>query len=208
MLKASLTPAVLQRTATWAETVVRHLTQDSIKMLTMWLTHYEWRRPQPGQPHHSAAPLLDCLQYPQRAHYLYLEDHGAASLRARLRARRALTEEHRQQLEGDPTASPACTFPACNQQQPQPPDSVQHILLDCPRHAATRAQLTANYRLAIGHPTAQLTLSFLLGYAFPAHYLSHAAASRYAALLKLTASFYRDVEAERTQDGLRPFEPP
>jgi hypothetical protein len=173
----------------------------------MWLTHYEWHQPQPGQPHHSAAPLRDCLQYPQRAHYLYLEDHRAASLRARLRARRALTEEHRHCLE-DPAAPAACTFPACNQQQPPPPDSVQHILLHCPRHAAIRAQLTADYRTAIGAPTAQLTLPFLLGDAFTARHLSNAAASRYAALLHLTASFYRDAEEERRQDGLRPFEPP
>jgi hypothetical protein len=208
LLKRDLTPAVLASTTTWADTLTQHLTAAGIKLLTMWATHREWRLPKPGEEHHTAAPLLQCLPYPQRSHYLYLEDSRAASLRARLRARRALTEEHRQRLEGDPSVSAACTFPVCAQQQPPPTDSVPHILSDCPRHAARRAQLTTDYRALARNPAAQLSLPFILGCAFPAAYLSKAAAARFAALRHLTASFLRDVDDERQRDGLRPFEPP
>ena len=211
ILRDELTPAVLTAATNWADLLAQHLTVPGIKLLTMWATHREWRKPQAGEEHHSAAPLLQCLPYPQRAHYLWLEDSKAASLRARLRARRALTEEHRQRLEGkqNASASPACTFTACAQQQPSPPvDSVPHILCDCPRHAARRAQLTTDYRATTRNPAAQLTLPFILGCAFSAAHLSKSAAARFAALLQLTASFFRDVDDERQKDGLRPFEPP
>jgi hypothetical protein len=209
-LQQHLTAAKLPSVEQWTSAACSQLTADRIKDITPWLTHKEWR--QPSNPvHQSSAPLLSCLPYPRRSHYIHLDPHDIVTTRARLRARRALTEEHRHRLErtaGSPPASPSCTHPTCAQQQSPPPDSVEHILLHCPRHSATRNQLLLKLRQLTNNRHTVLTLPFILGEAMDVTTLTKANTPRYTALLFLSAKFLREVDKERQYGALRRFEPP
>lgn len=209
-LQQHLTPAKLPLVEQWAAAASSHLTADAIKRLTPWSTHLEWRHPT-DPLHQSSAPLLSCLPFPQRSHYLYLDPPDTLGVRARMRARRALTEEHRHRLErtaGSPAASPSCTHPLCAQQPSPPTDSVEHILLHCPRHATNRSQLLLKLRRLTNNRHAVLTLPFLIGEAMNVTTLTKANTPRYIALLSLSGQFLHEIDKQRQRDALRPFEPP
>jgi hypothetical protein len=199
-------PGHLQDIEQWVATVLPNLTPIAIRQLAMWITHYEWRHP--ADPiHRTDAPLLLCKPYPRPSHYLALEGISLIQVRSRLRNRRSHTGEHHRQLE-DKTASAACTHAVCQSQQPNPPDeTVEHILLQCPHHAAIRASLLAAFRAAT-HSTAQLTLPFILGEAVDTHTLTKATTPHYCHLLHLSATFLQNADQERQAAHHVAFKPP
>jgi hypothetical protein len=200
----------LQQAVDWSAIAVSRLTPLTIRLLTPWLTHHAWQ-PLVKTPQHSAAPLVACIPYPRPSLYLSLDPPTIISLRARLRARRALTEEHRHRLEKPtigPPCAPYCVHSICQTAVPQPPDdTIEHIMLHCPSHAQLRAQLLAAIRTVTNLPTITLSLPLVLGEVTD---LPHHGHSRHcwSSVLQLTASYYRDVEGQRRHAALRPFEPP
>jgi hypothetical protein len=128
---------------------------------------------------------------------------GRTPTRARLRARRAFTQEHALRLE-DQTASPLCTHPTCSQPPAPAQDTIEHILLHCPRHLTRRQTLSA--ALATHHCSA--TLPIILGDTARTHLLTKRAKQRTTALLQLTAQYIHDIDQERQRHSLRPFDPP
>jgi hypothetical protein len=215
-LQSKLSADRLQLATQWAADAIARLSPDTIRRLTPWLTHQEWQPPD-RRPHQSEAPLVACLPYPRRSLYLSIDPPSTMTLRARLRARRALTEEHRHRLEKPaigPACSPYCTYPGCQQQQPQqhagtlPVDSVEHILLYCPRHAQIRNSLLTAIRAASSIPSATLSVPLLLGEVTDLPLPPGGRRARHNSLLHLTATYYRDVDGQRQRDALRPFEPP
>jgi hypothetical protein len=198
-------PGHLQEVEQWTDSALPSLTPIRIRSLPMWSTHYEWRHPLDAE-HKTDAPLLHCKQYPRPTHFLGLEPHPISQLRTRFRARRNFTGEHHRQLENK-AASAACTHSVCQSQQPQPDDTVEHILLNCPRHAIIRNTLLAAFRAATT-PHAVLTLSFILGEAVDTMILTKANTAHYSLLLNLSATFLRDVDRERQAAHLVAFKPP
>jgi hypothetical protein len=196
----------LEDVADWADTAAANLSQATIKPLAMWITHQEWRHP--ADPIHSTnAPLLACKPYPRPTHFLALEAPAIAHLRARFRARRNFTLEHHRQLE-DKAASAACTHHTCQTIQPTPPDdTVEHILLHCPRHATIRATLLTALRAATTPHTA-LTLPFILGEAVDVAVVTKGVKPHYSHLLHLSATFLQHVDVERQAAHLVAFKPP
>ena len=196
----------LQDVVDWADTASANLTPAQIKVLTMWMTHREWRHPE--DPTHSTnAPLLHCKPYPRPSHFLTLDPPAIAQLRARFRARRNFTLEHRRQLE-DKGASATCTHHVCQTVQPAPPDdTVEHILLHCPRHDTIRKNLLDALRAATT-PHSSLTLPFILGEAVDVAVVTKGAKAHYSHLLHLSATFLRHVDVERQAAHLVAFKPP
>jgi hypothetical protein len=196
----------LQDVVDWADTASADLLPSTIRPLTMWMTHHEWR--QPADPTHTTdAPLLLCKPYPRPTHFLALEAPPIAHLRARFRARRNFTLEHRRQLE-DKSASAACTHPICQTVQPAPPDdTVEHILLHCPRHDTIRTILLNALRAATT-PHSHLTLPFILGEAVDVAVVTKGAKARYSHLLHISATFLQHVDVERQAAHLVAFKPP
>ena len=213
-LQSKLSADSLHLATQWAAEAIAHLSPDSIRRLTPWLTHHEWQPPV-RRPHQSEAPLVACIPYPRRSTFLSLDSPTTITLRARLRARRALTEEHRHRLEKPaigPACSPYCTYPGCHQPQQlagvPPVDSVEHILLNCRRHVQIRRSLLTAIRATSGVSSTMLSLPLLLGEITDLPLPPGGRRARYSSLLHLTATYYRDVDGQRRRDALRPFEPP
>ena len=206
-LQQHLNPAGhLQEVEQWSSSALNSLDPLTIRKLAMWTTHHEWRHPTDAV-HQTNAPLLLCKPYPRSSHFLPLDPLPVSRCRSRFRARRAFTGEHHRQLE-DKTASAACPFPACQTRLPQPPDeTVEHVLLDCPRYSTFRKSLLAALRAAT-KPHFVLTLPFILGEAFDTERLSKSAAIRYSSLLQLSAMFLHAIDEVRRAAHLIAFKPP
>ena len=94
---------------------------------------------------------------------------------------------------------PTCTFPACKTSAPFFLDTIEHILLSCPRHQVARQHLQAG--VALHHPNPPpLTLAFISGEVSEPRKLSPPQHKLAIALLQLTAAFLDQVSTDRQTD--------
>jgi hypothetical protein len=175
------------------------LTLDEVNSLVMVDTHREWREP-PTLPRVSAstAALLSIKMSPFLSLYLRVESNPMVGIRARIRANRTYTQ-YRRYTKLRQVLDPSCTFPACRQSAPFYLDTIEHILLYCPRHHTSRQQMQdtlVNHH----HHTSALTLAFISGEVSVTRQLSKSQHVRALALLDLTSSFLTQVSTDRKAD--------
>ena len=180
------------------------LTLDEVNSLMMVDTHREWRaEPTMSMAFASTAPLLAIKTSPGLSAFLSMEGNPMVAIRARLRANRLPTQQHRYRL-GE-VSDPACTYPACRISLPAPLDNAHHIFVHCPRHQAAR-QTLAHQLQATLHHTAVLTLAFVSGGVMEHTKPTRAQRTRARASLALTADFIHQVMADQCSDNmLKPF---
>ena len=162
-------------------------------------THLEWRN-DPNHP--SEAPLLEVIEPVENGNldttHLHAEHGRLAMLRARMRARRALTLHTRARFNiGGAGNSPVCTHTQCQQNNVH--DTIQHILMECPRHSITREEhsLRASALLGAG---GGMTLAIILGSHI--HNGQRLPPNLHRTTLALTGGYIRTMCAERLSDGL------
>ena len=119
-------------------------------------------------------------------------------VRARIRANRTYTQSRRYRPLRQ-VQDPSCTFPVCRQSGPADLDTIEHILLFCPRHDVARQQLQNAIALHHPHPPA-LTLAFLSGEVSESIKLNSAQHKLALTLLQLTAAFLTQVSIDRKTD--------
>ena len=177
------------------------ITTDDVNSLLMVDTHREWRAPptlRGGMQ--STAPLLSIKTSPTLSLFLRHETNPMVGIRARIRANRTHTQLRRYRIRQ--VQDPSCTFPACRQSAPFYLDSIEHMLLACPRHQAARQQLlTALAPHSFPHAPV-LTVAFLSGeVSEPSPTKLSAAQLQHAVLLlHLTATFLTQVSQDRQED--------
>ena len=154
----------------------------------------------------STAPLLAIKTSPRPSLFLSMECNPMIAVRARLRANRLPTQQHRYRL--DQVDDPSCTYPACRASLPAPLDDAHHIFMHCPRHQTARQLLVHRLRVQLHH-IAPLTLAFvsdevILSEAKP----TRIQLTRAEISLALTADFIRQAAVDRNRDSkLKPFTP-
>jgi hypothetical protein len=174
------------------------LTIDQVNSLLMVDTHREWRAPPTLRGVSiSTAPLLTIKTSPALSLYLRVECNPMVGIRARIRANRTYTQFRRYTLRQVP--DPSCTFPACRQLAPFHLDTIEHILLVCPRHLAARQHLQSAVALHVPHPPA-LTVAFISGEVSAPTKLTPAQHKLALILLQHTAAFLTQVSIDRQTD--------
>jgi Reverse transcriptase (RNA-dependent DNA polymerase)/Endonuclease-reverse transcriptase len=175
------------------------LTIDHVNSLLMVDTHREWRAPPTLRGVSlSTAPLLSIKTSPALSLYLREECNPMVGIRARIRANRTYTQSRRYRPLRQ-VQDPSCTFPVCRQSGPADLDTIEHILLFCPRHDVARQQLQNAIALHHPHPPA-LTLAFLSGEVSESIKLNSAQHKLALTLLQLTAAFLTQVSIDRKTD--------
>jgi hypothetical protein len=174
------------------------LTTDQVNSLLMADTHREWRAPPTLRGvMQSKAPLRTIKTSPALSLYLRVECNPMVGVRARIRANRTYTQVRRYSI--GKVQDPSCTFHACRQSAPHYLDTIEHILLFCPRHHTARQQLQAS--IALHHPhSPALTLAFLSGEVTEPIKLTTAQHKLALTQLQLTAAFLTQVSADRQTD--------
>jgi hypothetical protein len=198
-LTAVYFPTQLAAGAAPAPPLPTSLTVDDVNSLLMADTHREWRAPPTLRGLKvSTAPLLFIKTSPALSLYLRAECNPMVGIRARIRANRTYTQFRRYTtLRQIP--DPSCTIHACRTSAPFYLDTIEHILLSCPRHHVARQHLQAGVALHHPNPPA-LTLAFISGEVSeptkpspPQHKLA-------LALLQLTAAYLDQVSTDRQTD--------
>jgi hypothetical protein len=139
---------------------------------------------------------------PARSHFLYREHGPATSLRCRFRCGRAHTQRYLHSIQRA-TASD-CRHPPCLALNPRPPETIQHILLECPRFDILRSQLQSSL-LPL---RADLTLPVLLGQVKPTRFKDNATGKRKLdwttadAILHHTSSFLFSIHSDFLARGI------
>jgi hypothetical protein len=180
------------------------LTMDEVNSLMMVDTHREWRaEPTLAVASASTAPLLAIKTSPGLSAFLSMEANPMVAIRARLRANRLPTQQHRYRLgEVD---DPTCTYAACRISLPAPLDNAHHIFIHCPRHQAARQTLVHQLQATLHHTT-PLTLAFVSGEVTEHIKPTRAQRARASVSLALTANFIHQLMADRRNDStLKPF---
>ena len=122
-----------------------------------------------------------------------------AGIRARIRTNRTHTQSRRhpplRQVQ-----DPSCTYPACRQSAPFYLDTIEHILLFCPRHDVARQQLQNATLATTPSPSSCMTLAFLLRRGVRANRSSITTAQTRSHLTELTAAFLTQVSTDRKTD--------
>jgi hypothetical protein len=130
--------------------------EKSLPELAMQRTFKQWQA-SPLRDDLDPPPLRSIKTAPGRTHYLYRPFLSTNPLRSRLRANRAFTQRYLHTTRR--SDSDSCTHSACA--SAHLPETVQHILLHCPRFNTAREQLFGElHRL---DPSLSLTLPLLLG---------------------------------------------
>jgi len=181
------------------------LTVDEVNSLTMVDTHREWRS-EPTQRYimSSTAPLLTIKTSPGLSLFLKAERNPMVMVRARIRANRIPTQYRRYTplMEVD---DPSCTFAACRNTAPFFIDTIQHILLACPRHQVARQQLSQQLLSHLGY-TIPLSVALISGELPYMQAAKKQQTRRGLALLSLSAAYLSQVMLDREVDPtLLPF---
>jgi len=202
----SLTPRYFPAALNMPAPLPTTLTIDEVNSLAMVDTHREWRaEPTLAMASASTAPLLAIKKSPRPSLFLTVECNPMVAARARLRANRLPTQQHRYRL-GE-VNDPSCTYPACRTGLPAPLDDVHHIFMHCPRHQTARQLLVHQLRVTLHH-TAPLTLAFVSGEVQYSDKPTQSQRTRATASLALTADFISQVIVDRNRDNtLKPFTP-
>jgi Reverse transcriptase (RNA-dependent DNA polymerase)/Endonuclease-reverse transcriptase len=180
------------------------LTIDEVNSLTMVDTHREWRaEPANDLSQSSTAPLLTIKTSPVLSLYLKMEYNPIAGVRARIRANRTHTQFRRYKLRQ--VQDPSCTFAACRISSPHYLDTIDHILLFCPRHQTARNTLITALA-PLSHGSRPLTVALISGEVATQAKLNKAQQVRSLHLLQLTNTFLTQVNQDREADPhIRPF---
>jgi hypothetical protein len=188
-----------------AQALPTTLTSDEVNSLTMVDTHREWRaEPTVRYIMSSTAPLLTIKTSPGLSLFLNAERNPMVMVRARIRANRIPTQ-HRRYTPLAQVDDPSCTFAACRTTAPFFLDTIQHILLACPRHQVGRQQLT-QHLISDHNYTTPLSMALITGELPPMCGSKKAQQRRGLALLALTATFLTQVMLDREADpSLSPF---
>ena len=125
-------------------------------------------------------------------------------VRARIRANRIPTQ-YRRYTPLMQVDDPSCTFAACRNIAPFCIDTIQHILLACPRHQAARQQLSQQLLSHLGY-TIPLSVALISGELPHLQATKKQQTQRGVALLSLSAAFLTQVMLDREADPtLLPF---
>jgi len=165
----------------------------------------------PAQQRATTAPLTQCKPTPGLPHFLH--HRSPCSLRERVararllmgRARTGAVLRRYARADERAAVNPYCTHAACQPPPqpapaPEPPlDTIEHMLLHCLRHTASRAALEADL---LSRGQLALTLPNILLAHPPPRVQRH----QLGPLLSVTARYLRDVEAQRTNAGLVPLD--
>jgi hypothetical protein len=175
------------------------LSVDDVNSLLMVDTHREWRAPPTLRGLQvSTAPLLTIKTSPALSLYLYAECNPMVGIRARIRANRTYTQ-YRRHTTLRQIPDPSCTFHACRMSAPFYLDTIEHILLFCPRHHVARQKLQAGVARHRPNPP-PLTLAFISGEVAEPRKLSSSQHKLALALLQLTADYLDQVSTDRQTD--------
>lgn len=173
------------------------LTIEEVNSLTMVDTHREWRDGRTlARVSISTAPLLTIRTSPVPSLFLKVESNPMAAIRARIRANRIPTQHRRYHMRPPQTDDPSCTHAACRIGLPAPLDTMDHILIHCPRHDAARLVLSSALRTKLNY-TAPLTLAFVSGEVLPFPKRTTRQHATAVAYLALTATFITQVMHDR-----------
>jgi hypothetical protein len=173
--QANYSGATFVRAVRWSAESAQRLTPQLIRSLRDWQSHGEWvathappaaAAAAPIPAHATSAPLTVCKPFPGLAAFLtrhFPGTHRQCVARARLVMGRARTGSVLKRFAkaadvASATASQHCA--ACSTAGVPVLDTISHMLLDCARHQAERAQLSADVS-ALGISSA-LTLSTVL----------------------------------------------
>jgi hypothetical protein len=200
--------AVIQHSS--ATLLGQSLVPTIVREITRWSAVYEWRSqhsPDPTALHATASPLTLCKPTPGVAPSLNTESITQARRRARLLMGRSCTGTVRARFQkAGETIDPHCTYPSCASpavpSTPVPLDSIEHMLLHCPRHTSARqwyARDLATYHQSSLTPSLS---TVLLASIPPPPFRKY----EYRSLVIQSNSFLDQVEADRTRDGLLPLD--
>jgi hypothetical protein len=173
-----------------------------------WVSEHAPANPVPGAPlpkHVTTAPLISCKPFPGLPpflHRLSTDTPGQQAGRARLLLGRARTGTVQQRFAR--AADAASVIPTCTYCPPSPqpiPDSIQHMLLECGRHAAARAQLESDVR-KLSSDLVPLSLATILVTSKP----SRLPQSALTSLLQATAIYLSAIAIARSAAGLLPLD--
>ena len=160
-------------------------------------TQQEWRS---DAAHLTSAPLVEVIGQDDtfKTSYLRVETGKIAMLRTALRMRRALTQHTRARFKiGGDNVSPLCTHPTCSLASVE--DTVQHLLLECPRHADARTTLRQQASSLL-NGAVEVTLAVILGSrSINDQRLS---SKKHRSILQLSAQFLRAICNDRLAEGL------
>lgn len=152
---------------THAVTFARSLTPLHIRHIARWTSVDDWTQQHAVQvAHATTAPLSTCKPSPGLAYHLHHDTSAQAQRRARLLLNRARTGEvlARFHKTGADPVNPSCTHPTCSSpvdpSTPVPTDTVEHMLLHCPRHNSARQRLVHHFNQLT--PPLPLSLSTIL----------------------------------------------
>jgi hypothetical protein len=199
------------------------LTLDEINSLIMVDTHREWRdgpKSMRAGGESSTAPLLTIKTSPSLPPFLRLEQNPMVSIRALIRANRIHTQHRRYTRLNQHHIDPTCSHPSCRLSAPFFLDTIEHILLACPRHHIARQQLTTqlSHCNSIAPPSSThinavppLSLALISGEMDDHYYNLHKHTNRqrtqhYITTLAFTATYIKQVMKDRLADkSLLPF---
>ena len=209
------------RERTWAALTAMHepLRADDLRRLLSRAARHEWEEshmPPPGSEEYDAlsatdkasrttAPITRCVNTTDddtgaplrflRVRYAGHIRPARMARRSRLLYGRAYTATVRRRFPTDaaaPIVDTVCTDPHCSNSERRSEETVEHLLLHCPRHADARSQL----ELELAHHNLALTLKNILN---PP---DHGGTRRYLALYHLTDTFLASIDNTRQQLGL------
>ena len=206
----------LQSILNWSMTSAPHLTTPIIRQLRWLSAHAEWRaqhapaNPPPNAsppPRHSTtSPLITCKASSGFAPFLHFrspDHHHQQVARARLLLGRSRTGQVQHRFAK--AAAAAATNPHCSfcPASPLPTiETIDHILLHCPRYQTPRTNLESN--LSQLSPTLlPLSLSTILVASSPPPPFH---SSKLPLLIRLTSTFLSTLAAVRMAAGLVPLD--
>ena len=146
-----ITPRYIQQVIDWSEDAVTRLTKDLIRDLRDRTTTIEWAGQWNADEHGTSAPLTFCKTSTGLS--LFLAPWSSDTYKQQIRRARFLCGRARTatvhndfNVESE-RIDPRCTFPACMAKTGSYgaviEDSIQHVLLHCPRHDEARRALSA-----------------------------------------------------------------
>lgn len=200
---------------TWSE--LQHTTRDRCIRHMHQLTHMDWQAV-PHRDTYDVTPLRTLKPRPTRSLYLYRDEQRDTTItRARLRHNRAATARHLYRL--DPwNVTGGCCISCSLPRQTGVVESVSHLLLDCPRYAAYRTRLRAQFgrmrlmshsSMAYASSPIPLTLASILDAPPPALLpprCTHQQRQRiWIAWTRCTGQFIRRIEIKRQMEGWPPL---
>ena len=214
----------LRTAIAWSLQVLPRLDRPTIRQIARLHAHWEWTSTHaaahapvaaaaglPPTPHATTAPLTQCMPAPGLPPFLAplsTDSHPQQVSRARLALDRARTNSARLRFAKAAEAasiSPHCTH--CSTPTQPVDESVAHMLLTCPRHAAARTLLLAALSALCAPLAAAAALPLTLATVLVTHCpLPPFRRRQLPTLLQATSTFLSAVHLDRSQEQLLPLD--